>query len=128
MKILKIGTDYYYYPQGISSLTEFIEYGNENFNSFISLVMLNEDNCVYPYFIAEETTEIYLNLSNVISISEIDATIYSKTEYETRLAQVIEKTCITCEHYEYDSKDNLKGHGEKLCLNGYCWGYTPKEK
>ena len=35
MKILEIDYDYYHYPQGINCIKDFIDYANQNYNSFI---------------------------------------------------------------------------------------------
>lgn len=43
------------------------------------------------------------------------------------LEQVVKKKYIDCVHYEETSEDdNLKGHREKISLDGECWGYERK--
>ena len=51
MKILEIDYDFYYYPQGISSIDGFIDYANSKYNSFVKLIQLKTENCAFPYFI-----------------------------------------------------------------------------
>ena len=54
MKILEIDYEYYYYPQDISCIDDFITYANENYNSFIKLTRLETENCTFPFLISEE--------------------------------------------------------------------------
>jgi hypothetical protein len=58
MKILEIDYDYYYYPQDISCIDDFIKYANGHYNSFIKLTRFETENCVFPYFIKEETKDV----------------------------------------------------------------------
>ena len=124
MKVLEIDYDYYYYPNDISCLDEFVSYANENYNSFIKMKKFDTNNCVFPYFISEETKDIYLNIAKIETIGEVDVTILCKLDYDARLEQVVTKKCLDCIHYEDDMEgDNLKGHRDKLSLDGECWGY-----
>ena len=128
MKILEIDYDFYYYPQGISSIDDFIDYANSNYNSFVKLIQLKTENCAFPYFIKEDTKEIYVNIATIEKISEEEATIFCRLDYDVRLEQVVKNKCIDCVHYEEDSEsDNLKGHREKISLDGECWWYEKKE-
>lgn len=127
MKIIEIDYDYYYYPKGISCLDDFIVYANEHYNTFIKLTMFETQNCTFPYLISEDTKEVYVNIANMGKISEEDVTVLCRLDYDIRLEQVVKKKCIDCVHYEEDSEgDNLKGHREKLSLDGKCWGYEKK--
>ena len=65
MKILEIDYDYYYYPQDISCIEDFIKYANDNYNSFIKLTRFETENCAFPYFIGEETKEVYVNIDTM---------------------------------------------------------------
>lgn len=124
MKILEIDDDYYYCPDGFSDIESFISYLNRHFNSFIRLKMLDTGNCVFPYFIEEDTKETYLNISGIGKINEIEVTVLSRREYDDRLKKVMEKKCIDCRHYE---DGGLEDHRDKLCLDGNCWGYIKKD-
>ena len=75
MKILEINDDYYYCPDEFSDIESFVSYLNEHFNSFIGLTMLDTQNCVFPYFIKEETKETYLNISAINRIIEVNGTV-----------------------------------------------------
>lgn len=128
MKILEIDYDYYYYPQGVSSIDDFIEYVNINYNSFIKLIRFETENCTFPYFIKEETKEVYVNVATMEKISEEEVTVLCRLDYDIRLEQVVKKKCVDCVHYEEDAEgDNLKGHREKISLDGECWGYEKKD-
>lgn len=127
MKILEIDYDYYYYPQGISCIEDFIAYANENYNSFIKLTRFETENCAFPYFISEETKPVYINIASIDIICETEVTVLDRLDYDIRLEQVVKQKCINCVHYEEDNEgDNLKGHREKLSLDGKCWGYEQK--
>ena len=128
MKILEIDYDYYYYPQNISCIDDFIKYANNNYNSFVKLTRFETENCTFPYFIREETKEVYVNVATMEKIIETEITVLPRLDYDIRLEQVVKKKCIDCVHYEEDAEgDNLKGHREKISLDGECWGYEKKD-
>ena len=128
MKILEIDYDYYYYPQDISCIDDFIEYVNGHYNSFVKLTRFETENCTFPYFIREETKEVYVNVATIEKITEAEITVLPRLDYDIRLEQVVKKKCIDCVHYEEDAEsDNLKGHREKISLDGECWGYEKKD-
>ena len=128
MKILEIDYEYYYYPKGISCLEDFIAYANEQYHTFMELTHFETGNCVFPYFIREETRRVYVNIATMEKISEVEATVLCRSDYDTRLEQVVKQKCMDCVHYEEDTEgDNLKGHREKLSLDGECWGYEQKK-
>ena len=127
MKILEIDFNYYYYPQGITCIEDFIAYVNKHYNSFIELTRFETENCVFPYLIKEETKKIYINIANIDSITEQECTVLSRSDYDTSLTKVIKKKCVDCMHYQEDLEgDNLQGHREKLSLDGECWHYEKK--
>lgn len=127
MKILVIDYHFYYYPENTSCLEDFIQFINAHYHSYIKLTRLETDNCTFPYFIQEETTEVYLNMATMRTISEANVTVLSRHDYDARLAEVVKKKCIDCVHYEEDSDgDPLTGHREKLSLDGTCWNYEKK--
>jgi hypothetical protein len=71
---------------------------------------------------------VYLNIANIDKFTEEDVTVLPRLDYDIRLEQVVKKKCIDCVNYEEDSEcDNLKGHREKLSLDGECWGYEKKK-
>lgn len=127
MRILEIDFEYFYYPEGVSGLSEFIEYVNANYNTFISLIQFNTEECVFPYLIKEETKQVYINVSNIDKIKEVNANILCRSDYDKKLEQVVKTKCINCVNYLEDSDgDNMKGHREKLSLDGECWAYEEK--
>lgn len=129
MKILEIDYDYYYYPKGITCISEFIEYVNMHYNSFVELTQFETENCVFPYLIKEDTTPVYVNIANLNKIQEVEATILCRLDYEVRLEQIVAKKCVDCINYEEELEgDNLEGHRGKLSLDGKCSWYEKKEK
>lgn len=127
MKVLNIDYDFYQFPDEISTIEEFVKHITENYHSFIQLVQFQTENCNFPYFIKEDTKTVYLNISQIEHISEADATVLCRLDYDSRLERVVQEKCIDCVHYDEDSNsDNLKGHRDKLSLDGECWGYEKK--
>ncbi len=126
MKLLCIDSTYYAFPEGMAAIEEFIQFINENPKQFIQMTEYGEEHCVAPYFIAEDTSVVYLNFSEVNRIFEIEAEVMPRAEYEKRLRQVVKSKCLDCESFDEDG-DDLTGHMEKLRLDGYCWGYRKKD-
>lgn len=128
MKILEIDYDYYCYPQNISNIEDFIKYANGNYNSFIKLTRFETENCVFPYFIEEDTKEVYVNIATMKNITEEEVTVLCRKEYDARLEAVVKSKCINCANYKEDSEgDNLIGHRGKMSLDGKCYGFEKKE-
>lgn len=123
MKLLKIDYNYYCYPSGIDSLEELQKYLNANHASFIRLTTYKEEECVFPYLVKEGTDTVLLNISNISSVQEVDATILSRKEYDERLRHVVMERCVNCENYEDHSNDgdNLRGHRSNISLDGACF-------
>lgn len=127
MKVLEIDFEYYYYPEGISCIEDFIAYANAHYSSFIALTRFETHDCFYPYLVEEDTKEYYVNISFIGKIREADATILSRAEYDARLGQVVKNKCVNCTHYEENLEgDNLTGHRDKLSLDGECWMFEKR--
>jgi hypothetical protein len=128
MKILVLDSMPFMYPEGIDSLEEFTEYANENFYRFVPLNELSMKDCVYPYFVEDDITTRYVNLSLIKSYFEDDVELLSRYEYDERLRDLQEVVCIHCKNYfENPDGDNLEGHRDEMRLDGYCSNFTPKE-
>lgn len=128
MKALKLDYDFYCYPKGMTCAEDFVAYATEHYNSFIKLERFDTENCVNPYFIEEDREIVYLNIARIEQVQEVEITVLPRIEYEARLAAVVEEKCVNCIHYEDDSYgDNMKGHRDKLSLDGECWGFERKE-
>lgn len=129
MKAFEIEFDYYQYPKGIENLKDFADYLNKSESRFIELVRFNEDNCRAPYFISEETEVVYLNVSQIKYIHEVEITVLPKSEYECRLKKVVEEKCVLCSQYDEDSQgDNLIGHRCNINLDGDCPFFEKSEE
>ncbi|MBE6531452.1 MAG: hypothetical protein E7679_05130 [Ruminococcaceae bacterium] len=128
MKILEIDYDYYYYPDGITCIKDFIDYANKHYSSFIELKQFETENCVFPYLIKEDTKKVYINIANLNKIQEVEATVLYRFEYNVRLEQIVEMKCTDCIHYNEDiEEDNLEGHRGKISLDGKCSWYQKKD-
>ena len=127
MKLLNIDWNYYEFPDGIKTIEEFIAFVNDNPHKFIELTEFSEKNCVYPYFIREETETVYLNVANIDRISEFDGKVLLRVEYERKLRELVKKKCMDCVYFEGDP-DNLDGHYDCMRLDGHCGRYKKKEE
>lgn len=129
MKAIYIDHEYYQFPDGIQSIEQFAKFLNENYNSFIKLTQYSDENCREPYFIEEETLEKYLNVSDINFFHEKEITLLSKTEYDERLTKIVKEKCVNCENYIEDGAElDLKGHRNKISLDGECFFYSKIEK
>lgn len=122
MKVLNISGSYYMYPSQYNTLESFINFINQNTHNFIPLKKFLEDNCVFPYFIAEDTKPVYLNFFQIEEIEEVDIIVLTRTDYEERLEEIIDNVCVGCVYYEEDRDgDNFSGHRNKINLDGMCY-------
>ena len=128
MKILEMDYDYYYYPENITCIKDFIDLANQQYNSFIQLTQFETERCVFPYLIKEDTTQVYVNVANLNKIQEVEATVLCRLDYEAKLEQAVKNKCTDCIHYEEDlEEENLEGHRGKLSLDEKCPWYQKKE-
>ena len=119
--------DFYEFPEGITSIDEFVDYLNEHYHSFIKLKEFLTNNCCEPYFIESEWEWRYLNIAEIRYVRETEMHLLSKEEYERRLAEVVLGKCVNCKHYEEDFfGDNLEGHRTMISLDGDCDGFEKK--
>lgn len=127
MKLLQIDYDYYLYPCEMTCLDDFIAYVNQNYHSFIELTQFSTENCVFPYFINEESTRTYVNVAEIQVIKEVEATLLNRADYDERLRCVIAKKCPDCEHYIEGDPGYIDDCRDRLSLDGECYMYAKKE-
>lgn len=125
MKVLKVSVgeyySYYLYPQGINCIEEFIAYANKNYNSLIALTVLKEDDNCYPYFIEENKKAVYINVANILDISEDEVEVLPKKEYNERLEKLVKKMCTECQKQcAYKLDNDLKWCKRYIVLDGKC--------
>ena len=80
-----------------------------------------------PYFIEEDKRTVWVNLSQITYIEEIDGEVLPRIDYECRLRQVVREKCLDCVNFQGDP-DSLDGHYERLCLDGRCWSYEKRDE
>lgn len=127
--LLLNGCEWYVYPEGTDGLDAFMEaFGRKD--GFIPLNRLSVDVCLAPYFIESEIRRVYVNLRQVQTVEEDEIFLLpDRDAYDARLAEVAERVCVGCAHYEEERQgDNLEGHRDKLSLDGSCFLYTPIQK
>ena len=127
IKLLQLDSNYYRFPKGINTADEFAEYANNSGQKFVKLTLYSGEHSVEPYFIEEDKRTIWVNLSQITYIEEIDGEVLSRIDYERRLRQVVRQKCLDCVNFQGDP-DNLDGHYERLCLDGRCWSYEKRDE
>ena len=126
MKLLKIDSDYFLFPEGIRSVADFVKIVNCSKQYFMEMTLLDEGHCVAPYFIEEDKKKVYINFDQVRTIEEVDGKVMLRVEYERCLRELVKKKCADCVHFVGDF-DDMSGHVERLRLDGHCWGYEKQE-
>lgn len=114
------------FPDGIKNITEFIEFLNKNYHSFVELDFFVEKDCAAPFFIEEDlkTEKEYFNPSNVLSVKESEVYLLCRYEYEEKLKKVIQEKCIFCKYYsEGECEQAFHSLVEHINLNGECYGF-----
>lgn len=122
MKVLYIDYEYYSYPEGVSSLDEFIDMLENKKRKFIKMKRLFEVGCVSPYFILEKMQDVYISISGINEIFEEEVVVMEEKEYVKMLENVKKKRCSSCDNKD-DCFKNEKELREKLCLDGSCNEY-----
>ena len=120
MKALKIEYDFYYYPPGCNSIDEFINYLNQNYNSFIPMTHLIEEKCREPYFIQEDVETTYLNIAQIKEVNEVEIAVLSRKEYLERLKAVVNSKCVHCKSFIDDGGEDVQSHSGNINLDGEC--------
>ncbi|MCL2696129.1 MAG: hypothetical protein FWE69_07375 [Clostridiales bacterium] len=123
MKVLTLGYIRYAYPHGIHTLADFAAFINNSERAFIPLQQFGERNCVFPFLVEEDKKTVYVNFKTVPTIYEEEVTVLSREEYDRRLEKVVLEKCVECVNYKEDSEDNMRGHRDKLCLDGTCYEF-----
>ena len=75
-----------------------------------------------PYFIDEDKRTVWVNLSQITYIEEIDGEVLPRIDYECRVRQVMRQKCLDCVNFK-GNPDDLDGHYDRLRLDGRCWSY-----
>ena len=125
MKLLQLDTNYYRFPEGIKTAEEFAEFANNCGQKFVKMTMYSEEHCMEPYFIEEDKKTVWVNLSQITFIEEINGKVMLRVEYERKLREVVRQRCLACVYFKGDP-DNVDGHYDRLRLDGHCWGYEKK--
>ncbi|NTW72845.1 MAG: hypothetical protein HGA49_11485 [Eubacteriaceae bacterium] len=121
MKALVIDLEYYYYPDEIVSIEEFVECAGNCTNRFVKLRQISTENCIAPYFIDTDVSDCYINLNLVNKISETEIFVLTKKEYDEKLTECVSQICNDCIYFKEDNeREDLNGFRDKLDLNCHC--------
>ena len=71
-----------------------------------------------PYFIEEDKRTVWVNLSQITYIEEIDGEVLPRIDYECRLRQVVREKCLECVNFRSNPDD----------LDGRCWNYEKRDE
>ena len=133
-KAIKIDNNYNstycLFPDGFADMEDLVKNLADHPNRFIKLTKLSENTC-FPYFIEEESTEIYLRLDQSAELQVVNVNLLKKEEYTSRLIKLVDKVCDGCGNYKNEKEalgeiGNLRGHWRQLNLDGYCDGFWRK--
>lgn len=116
-----------FYPGGTDNLKDFADYVNSDRDKFITFTFPLARNCVWPYYIEDESMDICINSSHIVDFWEESITVLSRTQYKERLKEVVQRVCTTCANYADHSHegDDLDGHWNQINLDGVCRSYEP---
>lgn len=135
-KAFKVGADYdsayYLFPSSFKNMDDFVIYLAEKPNTFVKLTKLSEDT-PFPYFIEEESKEVYLRLDQSAELQSVEVTLLKKAEYAERVLKLIDTVCDGCNQYKNKEEcseeiKNLKGHWRRMNLKGYCDSFWRKKE
>lgn len=111
------------YPKEIHSIREFGKYLGDIGDKFIPLTFPSGNNCVYPYFIAEETCDFYIRPNSIVDFWEEEIVILERGDYDARINELISSVCNTCIHYSSHDDPENNHFRRNLCLDGTCRSY-----
>ena len=118
IKLLQLDSNYYRFPEGIKTADEFAEYANNSGQKFVKLTLYSGEHSVEPYFIEEDKRTIWVNLSQITYIEEIDGEVLPRIDYECRLRQVVREKSLVCVNFRSNPDD----------LDGRCWNYEKRDE
>ena len=88
--------EFYLYPEGISSLDEFVEKVIVPGNGFVKMQTLNDDAGTAPFFIRDDIKTVYVNFNNITTIEEEEVMLMTDAEFEDQLAPFTDDICAGC--------------------------------
>lgn len=112
--------EHYLYPNGVNSIDEFAEYLEKNNTKFLKLRRLFEKNCVAPYYIFEEISEVYVSTGLIDEFYEEEVVVLDEKEYNKMLENIKKKLCYKCEDRGECLTSPKQDFREKICLDGSC--------
>ncbi len=125
MKALMIDCEYFYYPEDVNDFSSLQNFINDHYNSFVKMTKLSCDRTVPPFFVKEYAKDVYINLSEISTIEEVNINLMTKEDYKTSLNNAIDEVCVSCDNFVSQKKRCECGEiQENLCLNGKCELFT----
>ena len=88
--------EFYLYPEGISSLDEFVEKVVIPNEGFVKMQYLNDDAGTAPFFIRDDIKSVYVNFNNITTIEDEEVMLMSDAEFEDQLAPFTDEICAGC--------------------------------
>lgn len=88
--------EFYLYPEGISSLDEFVEKVVIPNEGFVKMQYLNDDAGTAPFFIRDDIKTVYVNFKNITTIEDEEVMLMSDAEFEDQLAPFTDEICAGC--------------------------------
>ena len=88
--------EFYLYPDGVSTLDEFVENVVKPSNGLVKMKYLNDDAGTAPFFIRDDIKTVYVNFSNITTLEEEEVMLLSDAEFEDQLEPFTLDICEGC--------------------------------
>ncbi len=88
--------EFYLYPEGISTLDDFVEKVVIPNDGFVKMRYLNDDAGTAPFFIRDDIKTVYVNFNNITTIEEEEVMLLTDAEFEDQLAPFTDEICEGC--------------------------------
>ena len=86
LKVIRTGDmDCLMFPEGVTSLDEFVKKNISKDNMFIKMRILSDDAGTEPFFLKEDIKDIYVNFNNVSTLYEDEVFLLTVQEFEENL-------------------------------------------
>lgn len=97
LKVIRTGDmDCLMFPEGVTSLDEFVKKNISKDNMFMKMRILSDDAGTEPFFLKEDIKDIYVNFNNVSTLYEDEVFLLTVQEFEENLRPFTDEICDGC--------------------------------
>ncbi len=109
---------YYLLPDTSEDVKSFCE--NTDLSLPLRLTRLKENLCMAPYFVKEEQVQEEVVIDSKRHIYPVEVSVLDRAEYDTKLSEIVGKTCKGCMRFGGNAED-VTGHHSEISLDGMCF-------